>query len=40
MKDAFGSKALRAFEEKNNQLLRTSGKDLDLLIGVYGDEII
>lgn len=27
---------LRAFEEKNNKLLRDSGKDLDLLEGVYG----
>jgi len=27
---------LRAFEVKNNQLLRDSGKDIDLLEGVYG----
>ncbi len=27
---------LRAFESKNNQLLRDTGKDLDLLDGVYG----
>ncbi len=27
---------LRAFESKNNQLLRDTGKDLDLLNGVYG----
>lgn len=28
---------LRAFEAKNNKLLRDSGKDLDLLRGVYGE---
>lgn len=27
---------LRAFEKKNNKMLRDSGKDLDLLEGVYG----
>lgn len=27
---------LRAFEEKNNRMLRDTGKDLDLLEGVYG----
>jgi UDP-glucose 6-dehydrogenase len=37
MKDAFGTEALRAFEKKNKHLLKTSGKDLDLLRGVYGD---
>lgn len=29
---------LRAFERKNNKLLRDSGKDLDLLDGVYGPD--
>lgn len=35
--DARGIALLKAFEEKNNELLRKSGKDLDLLRGVYGD---
>ncbi|MBP9760299.1 MAG: hypothetical protein KBD24_02925 [Candidatus Pacebacteria bacterium] len=30
---------LRALEEKNNELLRDSGKDLDLLEGVYGADV-
>ncbi|MEK7530588.1 MAG: hypothetical protein AAB573_01875 [Patescibacteria group bacterium] len=34
--DSAGIKALRAIEEKNIDLLRTSGKDLDLLRAVYG----
>lgn len=34
--DAAGVQALRAIEEKNIDLLRTSGKDLDLLASVYG----
>lgn len=34
--DEEGIALLRAFEEKNNRLLRDSGKDLDLLRGVYG----
>ncbi len=37
MQDAFGVEALRALEKKNNHLLKSSGKDLDLLKGVYGD---
>lgn len=36
--DKLGSEALRGFEEKNINLLQLSGKDLDLLRGVYGDE--
>ena len=36
--DAEGLALLRAFEAKNNQLLRESGKDLDLLEGVYGEQ--
>lgn len=35
--DAAGGTLLRTLEEKNNQLLRASGKDLDLLNGIYGD---
>jgi UDPglucose 6-dehydrogenase len=35
--DKAGSAFLRALEAKNMQLLRTSGKDLDLLRGVYGE---
>jgi UDPglucose 6-dehydrogenase len=34
--DAHGVALLRSAEEKNNELLQTSGKDLDLLEGVYG----
>jgi len=37
-KDTHGTEALRAFEKKNKHLLKTSGKDLDLLRGVYGEE--
>ena len=38
--DAFGSALLAIAEQKNIALLRASGKDLDLLHGVYGDEMI
>ncbi|MBI2410250.1 hypothetical protein HYV30_04435 [Candidatus Kaiserbacteria bacterium] len=34
--DSAGIAALSAFEEKNRVLLKASGKDLDLLEGVYG----
>ncbi len=34
--DALTINMLKAMEEKNNELLRKSGKDLDLLRGVYG----
>lgn len=34
--DALGAEALAAFERKNIELLKNSGKDLDLLEGVYG----
>lgn len=34
--DRAGDAVLDALVEKNNQLLRSSGKDLDLLKGVYG----
>ncbi|MBI3573710.1 hypothetical protein HY090_01530 [Candidatus Kaiserbacteria bacterium] len=37
--DAEGIKLLEAFEAKNNKLLKDSGKDLDLLKGVYGDSV-
>lgn len=39
VKDAAGVSALTAVEEKNMNLLSKSGKDLDLLKGVYGDRI-
>ncbi len=35
--DPVGLKALKGFEEKNVKLLRDSGKDLELLKGVYGE---
>jgi UDPglucose 6-dehydrogenase len=34
--DDVGLAVLRAIEEKNNALLRATGKDLDLLEGIYG----
>lgn len=37
-KDGKGDAFLTAFVLKNNALLRDSGKDLDLLAGVYGDD--
>ncbi|OHA83043.1 MAG: hypothetical protein A2408_02575 [Candidatus Yonathbacteria bacterium RIFOXYC1_FULL_52_10] len=37
--DAKGVQALKAFEEKNNDLLIASGKDIDLLQGVYGEDV-
>ena len=39
MEDPKGLEALRAFEKKNNHLLLSSGKDLDLLGGVYGENL-
>lgn len=36
VKDAEGDALLAALVRKNNQLLKESGKDLDLLTGVYG----
>jgi UDPglucose 6-dehydrogenase len=36
--DAAGSRFFRALECKNNSLLTESGKDIDLLRGVYGDD--
>lgn len=36
--DAAGAATLRALEEKNINLLQESGKDIDLLKGVYGDD--
>ena len=39
VKDAPGIAALAAFEAKNIALLKESGKDLDLLAGVYGSTI-
>jgi len=35
--DPEGVALMRAFEEKNKKLLRDSGKDIDLLSGVYGE---
>lgn len=37
--DELGLKALEALRHKNNHLLVSSGKDLDLLYGVYGEDI-
>lgn len=37
--DKAGIAALKALEEKNNRLLLDSGKDLELLKGVYGPDI-
>ena len=37
VKDGKGDDFLKAFVLKNNQLLKDSSKDLDLLTGVYGD---
>lgn len=38
--DSAGLALLRAFEEKNNELLRASGKDLHILRAVYGDDAV
>ncbi|PIQ69065.1 MAG: hypothetical protein COV91_01065 [Candidatus Taylorbacteria bacterium CG11_big_fil_rev_8_21_14_0_20_46_11] len=38
VKDPVGNAALTSLAEKNSALLRASGKDLDLLEGVYGAE--
>jgi len=35
--DPLGNDVFRAVARKNNQLLKTSGKDTDILSGVYGD---
>ncbi len=40
VKDPHGLAVLRAYEEKNNELLRNSGKDLNLLEGVYGTDTL
>lgn len=37
--DVLGNEFLKSVEEKNKELLVSSGKDLDLLTGIYGDEI-
>lgn len=34
--DEAGGRVLQALEDKNNQLLRSTAKDLDLLKGIYG----
>lgn len=39
LNDPLGSVALGALKDKNNELLRASGKDLDLLAGVYGEKV-
>lgn len=36
LEDASGLEVLKSMEKKNNELLRSTGKDLDLLEGVYG----
>ncbi|MBI2459125.1 MAG: hypothetical protein HYV53_01060 [Parcubacteria group bacterium] len=38
--DVFGNKLLESLQNKNIELLADSGKDLDLLTGVYGDSFI
>jgi nucleotide sugar dehydrogenase len=38
--DEFGLKVLESLKDKNIDLLVGSGKDLDLLSGVYGEEVI
>ena len=38
--DAQGIEALKAMEQKNVKLLRDTGKDLELLEGVYGDVVM
>lgn len=38
--DTAGIRVLQALEHKNAELLVESGKDLDLLVGVYGKEIL
>ncbi|MDD5071746.1 MAG: hypothetical protein PHQ42_03355 [Patescibacteria group bacterium] len=38
--DEFGRKVLESLKDKNIDLLVSSGKDLDLLAGVYGEEAI
>ncbi len=38
--DTHGAGFLRALEGKNNSLLRATGKDLDLLVSIYGEEIL
>ncbi len=37
--DLFGEEVLQALVQKNNQYLKSSGKNLDLLEGVYGKDI-
>ena len=37
--DKEGLSVLKGMEEKNKKLLKDSGKDLDLLEGVYGEEV-
>ncbi len=39
VKDTLGMEVFSALVRKNNSLLRESGKDLDLLKGVYGPEV-
>jgi nucleotide sugar dehydrogenase len=38
--DAMGKAILSALVEKNNHYLRSTGKNLDLLKGVYGDKVL
>ena len=39
VKDMYGSAVLRTMAEKNIELLSSTNKDLDLLQGVYGDDL-
>jgi UDPglucose 6-dehydrogenase len=38
--DEVGLAMLKAVEAKNNELLVSTGKDLDLLAGIYGEEVV
>jgi len=38
--DELGLKVLESLKDKNIDLLAGSGKDLDLLAGVYGEEVL
>ncbi len=38
--DTHGADFLRALEDKNNSLLQATGKDMDLIISIYGEELL
>ena len=37
--DELGQSVLEALRKKNNDLLKSTGKDLDILEGVYGKDV-